>query len=160
MDAAEIATVLANVTEDEVADFREVFAQYDLNNSGDITWDEYKQVLEMMGETPTEQEMKELMAESGADERTGMAFHEFLLHMLDLSRGITANRYPGMFHVLEKVSHQQGQGKIKIESMHRIIRILCKDLSDEDVRSVLQEYDRDGNGELDFSEFKRMMSNS
>ena len=155
----EIQSILQAVSEDELADFREVFAQFDKNNSGDITWDEYKEVLELLGQSPTEREMKELIAESDMDGVGGMNFQEFLYHMLGLAGGIAEEQYASIFKVLETVSHQKGQGKIKIDSMHRIISMLCKDLSDADVRSILHEYDRDGNGELDFSEFKQLMSN-
>lgn len=155
----EIQRILQGVSEDELADFREVFAQFDKNNSGDITWDEYKAVLELLGQSPTEREMKELVAEGDIDGVGGLNFQEFLIHMLGLAGGIAEKQYASMFKVLETVSHQQGQGKIKIESMQRIISMLCKELSDADVRNVLHEYDRDGNGELDFSEFKQLMSN-
>ena len=56
-----------------------------------------------------------------------------------------------------KVFDREGRGEIAIEDLKRVMANLGDKLTEDEVDSIIQEADADGNGVIDSEEFIRMM---
>ena len=52
---------------------------------------------------------------------------------------------------------EDGSGRINMRNLRRISDELGRDMSDEELRDILDAADRDGDGELTFQDFFRVM---
>ena len=59
-----------------------------------------------------------------------------------------------MFEVFDKDKN----GSIDAGELKAIMMALGMEVTDEDVRGMIQEADNDGDGQIDYEEFARMMS--
>ena len=50
-----------------------------------------------------------------------------------------------------------GTGKILVEDMKYVLKNLPVSVTDEEVEAMIREVDKDGDGEIDLEEFKKMI---
>ena len=69
--------MLNQVTEEQKAEFKEAFSVFDNDGDGTITIEELGTVLRMLGQTPTEAELQDMINEVDADGNGAIDFPEF-----------------------------------------------------------------------------------
>jgi Ca2+-binding EF-hand superfamily protein len=72
---------------DQKAEFKIAFDQFDTDGSGDIDTSELKLVMEQVGQHPSPEEVKELVAEYDTDGNGELSFEEFLEMMAKWTMG-------------------------------------------------------------------------
>ena len=72
-----------NLTEDQIADFKEAFSLFDKDGSGTITVKELGSVMTSLGQNPTEAELQDMINEVDVDGDGTIDSKEFLLMMVD-----------------------------------------------------------------------------
>ena len=55
---------------------------------------------------------------------------------------------------------KDGNGKISSEELKIVMQNLGERLTDEEINEMIREADNDGDGEVDYEEFVKMMSSS
>ena len=55
------------LTEDQIAEFKEIFTLFDKDADGVVSLADLKKVLEAMGQNPSDEELKEMIEEVDAD---------------------------------------------------------------------------------------------
>lgn len=70
-----------NLTEEQIAEFKEAFALFDKDNSGSISASELATVMRSLGLSPSEAEVADLMNEIDVDGNHAIEFSEFLALM-------------------------------------------------------------------------------
>lgn len=68
----------ANFSREEVNEYKEAFLKYDLTGDGFLDFHEVTKMLELLGETKTATEVRELIAEVDEDGDKKLSFAEFL----------------------------------------------------------------------------------
>ena len=63
---------------EEILAYKEAFAYFDQDGNGSITVEELGEVLNQMGQNPTEQELKDMISEVDADRNGTIEFSEFI----------------------------------------------------------------------------------
>jgi len=140
-----IASTLSAV---DVQQLRKTFHEIDTDNTGTITMDELSVALKKLDLAETT-DVNSLMASMDVDGDGVLSYEEFLV--------ATAER--------QLVNHQQniwwafcemdrdGDGTITADELRQVL----KDESPEQVEQYMQEYDADGDGRIDYSEFLKML---
>ncbi|ETO17697.1 calmodulin [Reticulomyxa filosa] len=139
----------------EVRELREAFAYFDQNNDGEITTQEIGKVMTKIGLDVNEEELRDIMNDLDTNGDGHMDFDEFV-GMMDrrMSIGSQIDEMKLTFSVFDR----NGDGKIDFEELKEVLSCLGEEISDKDIKDMIQEADTNGDGYIDFEEFVKMMS--
>lgn len=79
--AKDNSTMADQLTEDQIAEFKEAFSLFDKDGDGTITTKELGTVMRSLGQNPTEAELSDMVNEVDADGNGTIDFPEFLTMM-------------------------------------------------------------------------------
>merc|ERR1711948_114238 len=133
------------LTEEQIAEFKEAFSLFDKDGDGTITTKELGTVMRSLGQNPTEAELQDMINEVDADGNGTIDFPEFCTLM--------ARKLKEAFRVFDK----DGNGFISAAELRHIMTNLGEKLTDEEVDEMLREADIDGDGQINYEEFVKVM---
>ena len=108
-----------------------------------------------LGFSPTEAEMKQILIEFDKDGSGTVDFSDFLQIMANkLKEPITEAELHQAFKIFDK----DGSGTISAVELRHAMTNIGEKLSDEEVEGILQDADVNGDGQLDFYEFSKMLT--
>ncbi|GAC92887.1 hypothetical protein PHSY_000445 [Pseudozyma hubeiensis SY62] len=174
------------LTEDQIAEFKEAFSLFDKDGDGTITTKELGTVMRSLGQNPTEAELQDMVNEVDADGNGTIDFPEFLTMM---ARKMKDTDSEEEIKEAFKVFDKDGNGFISAAELrhvyvqyprtvrpcrtsgheaecHRILAHtrfssgmtnLGEKLSDNEVDEMIREADVDGDGQINYDEFVKMM---
>merc|ERR1712085_62947 len=143
------------LSEDEVSDLKEAFSMFDIDGDGTITIIELREVMKSLGQNPTEKELKQMIRSVDADGNNEIDFDEFLILMS--SKKPSSDDPDKELRDAFAVFDDDNSGSISREELKKLMKNLGQSLSDGELDAMMDEVDTDGNGEIDFNEFKSMM---
>lgn len=142
------------LTEDQKADIKEAFDLFDPDGTGKIATKELKVAMRALGFEPKKEELKKLVADYDPDCLGKLSFEEFLrimsVKMLEKDPKEEVLRAFRLFDDDET-------GKISFKNLKRVARELGENLTDEELQEMIDEADKDGDGEISQEEFMRIM---
>ncbi|KAK1291697.1 putative calcium-binding protein CML41 [Acorus calamus] len=135
----------------------EVFSRFDVNRDGKITAEELKLFFASMGEEMKTEEAELAIAEldSDGDGDGVLDFKEFVVLMETTTTTDLKEDLRTAFGMFEE---EKGSGRITAGGLRRMLGRLGEERSYEECEVMIRAYDVDGDGELDFYEFQRMMT--
>jgi calmodulin len=121
---------------------------------GTITTKELGTVMRSLGQNPTEAELQDMINEVDQDGNGTIDFQEFIGLMARKMKDTDSEA-----ELLEafKVFDKDGNGFISAEELRHVMTNLGEKLTDEEVNEMIREADQDGDGQVDYSEFVKMM---
>ncbi|KAK0048204.1 Calmodulin [Biomphalaria pfeifferi] len=126
------------LTEEQIAEFKEVFSLFDKDGDGTITTKELGTVMRPLGQNPTEAELQDMINEVDAD---GNGTIKFLIttarKMKDTDSEVEIRE---AFRVFDK----EGNGFFKAAEFRHVMTNLGEKLTDEEVNEMIKEADGDG----------------
>ncbi|KAI9916471.1 hypothetical protein PsorP6_017160 [Peronosclerospora sorghi] len=142
------------LTEEQIAEFKEAFSLFDKDGDGTITTKELGTVMRSLGQNPTEAELQDMINEVDADGNGTIDFPEFLTMMARKMKDTDSEE-----EILEafKVFDKDGNGFISAAELRHIMTNLGEKLTDEEVDEMIREADIDGDGQINYEEFVKMM---
>merc|ERR1712193_561390 len=147
----ESATALSD---EEIAEFKEAFLLFDKDGDGTITTKELGIVMRSLGQNPTEAELHDMINEVDADGNGTIDFAEFLSLM---SRKVKDADSEEELMDAFKVFDKDGNGYISSAELRHVMTNLGEKLTDEEVEEMIREADVDGDGQVNYDEFVKMM---
>eukprot|EP01040_Poterioochromonas_malhamensis_P013662 gene13662-15055_t len=139
------------LTEEQIAEFKEAFSLFDKDGDGTITTKELGTVMRSLGQNPTEAELADMINEVDAD---GNGTIDFPLFLTMMARKMMDTDSEEAFKVFDK----DGNGLISVAELRHITTDLGeKLLYDEEVDEMIREAGIDGDGQIDYEEFVKMM---
>ncbi|KAL4874478.1 hypothetical protein BJY04DRAFT_203850 [Aspergillus karnatakaensis] len=144
-----------HLTEDQIAQFKEVFAVFDKDGTGDITATELGEVMRSLGQNPTDTELQDIIDELDVDRTGTIDFDEFLVMM---SRKVKDSDPEAELREAFAVFDKDKSGSISADELRQVLRSIGDDVSDKDVDEMLQLADVNGDGSIDYEEFVKLMS--
>nr|BBI93218.1 fusion protein of luciferase and GCaMP6f [synthetic construct] len=143
------------LTEEQIAEFKEEFSLFDKDGDGTITTKELGTVMRSLGQNPTEAELQDMINEVDADGDGTIDFPEFLTMMArKMKYRDTEEEIREAFGVFDK----DGNGYISAAELRHVMTNLGEKLTDEEVDEMIREADIDGDGQVNYEEFVQMMT--
>ncbi len=136
--------VRQDLTEEQRQEIKEAFDLFDTDKTGTIDYHELKVAMRALGFDVRKQEVLDLMRDYDRDGAGQIEFQDFL----DIMTTKINNRDPTE-EILKafKLFDEDGTGRISLKNLRRIARELGENLSDEELQAMIDEFDKDQDGE-------------
>lgn len=126
------------LTEEQIAEFKEAFSLFDKDGDGTITTKELGTVMRSLGQNPTEAELQDMINEVDADGNGTIDFPEFLTMMARKMKDTDSEEeIREAFRVFDK----DGNGYISAAELRHVMTNLGEKLTDEEVDEMIREGD-------------------
>ncbi|EMP39433.1 Calmodulin, striated muscle [Chelonia mydas] len=143
------------LAEEQIAEFKEAFSLFDKDGDGSITTGELGNVMQSLGQNPTEAELQDMIGELDTDGSGTVDFPEFLSLMARKMRDMDSEEE---IREAFRVFDEDGIRYISAAELRHVMTNLGEKLTDEEVDEMIKEADADGNGQVNYEEFVRMMA--
>ncbi|XP_071724660.1 calmodulin-7-like isoform X2 [Rutidosis leptorrhynchoides] len=154
------------LTDDQISEFKEAFSLFDKDGDGIfltafrsvivgcITTKELGTVMRSLGQNPTEAELQDMINEVDADGNGTIDFPEFLNLMARKMKDTDSEEeLKEAFRVFDKDQN----GFISAAELRHVMTNLGEKLTDEEVGEMIREADVDGDGQINYEEFVKVM---
>lgn len=146
------------LSQEEIDGCREAFIKFDTDHSGTIDVWELRLVLEAMGQKPTEEELFQMISEVDENMSGSIDFAEFL-KVIENQKERSEN-FDDESDMIDAFvacgGSQDTSGFVKRETLVKIIK---HDFGlTIDIEDLISKIDADNSGEIEFAEFKALLS--
>ncbi|KAF9562099.1 EF-hand [Agrocybe pediades] len=163
------------VGSESLATYKDAFSLFDKDSDGTISLNELGTVMRSLGRHPTDEELRDILNRIDKDHNGIIDFAEFvdLMGKRELSLvspalpggkaaavdlGITREEEElGELYAAFKEFDKDGSGKINITELGTVMNNLGEKLTEQELQMMIDEADLDGDHEISFSEFKKMV---
>ena len=155
-----MASIQHHLSDEERAEFKEIFDLVDEDKSGQISKAELKKLMATLRLHPTEDELTAMMREVDADGSGDIDFDEFVTVM---SRRVQADYTPEQLKSAFKVFETDNvpPGYVSTEVLEHALTTYGSDkLGQEEAAELLSTVDPEHTGKINYMEFINMMSSS
>merc|ERR1712078_195750 len=142
------------LTEEQKQEIKEAFDLFDTDGSGEIDSKELKVAMRALGFEPKKEEIQKMISDVDDDGSGTIGYPEFLKMMAHK----ILNRDP-KDEILKafRLFDDDETGKISFKNLKRVAKELGERMTDEELQEMIDEADRDGDGEVNEEEFLRIM---
>ncbi|XP_048460939.1 caltractin isoform X1 [Rhincodon typus] len=142
------------ITEEQKQEIREAFDLFDTDGAGSIDAKELKVAMRALGFEPKKEEIKKMIAEIDKEGTGKIDFNEFLAVITQkMAEKDTKEEILKAFRLFD----DDETGRISFKNLKRVAKELGENLTDEELQEMIDEADRDGDGEVNEQEFLRIM---
>eukprot|EP00127_Corallochytrium_limacisporum_P001606 Clim_evm3s70 gene=Clim_evmTU3s70 len=143
------------LTEEQKNEIKDAFDLFDGDKDGYIDYHELKVSMRALGFDMKKSELLRIMKEYDPNDHDRISFQDFF----DVVKEKVLNRDPEEeIRQAFKLFDDDGTGKISLKNMRRVARELGEGMNDEELQAMIDEFDRDGDGEINFEEFLAIMT--
>lgn len=145
------------LTEEQKQEIREAFDLFDTDGSGSIDAKELKVAMRALGFEPKKEEVKKMISDVDTDGSGTIGFDDFMALMtVKMAERDPREEIMKAFRLFD----DDETGKITFKNLKRVAKELGENISDEELQEMIDEADRDGDGEVSEEEFFRIMKKS
>ncbi|EDW16097.1 calmodulin-related protein 97A [Drosophila mojavensis] len=145
----------ADLTEEQIADFKEAFLLFDKENSGVINSRQLGNLMRSLGQNPTDIELKDMLNDVDVTGKEQIDFDKFCSLMC---RHAQENDLDEEFREAFMIFDRNEDGFISPAELRFVMANLGEKLTDEEIDDMIREADFDGDGKIDYEEFIYMIS--
>ncbi|ORZ19442.1 calmodulin [Absidia repens] len=143
------------LSEERLAEFRDAFNLFDRDRNGYIDTKELGAVMKSLNQNANEAELKDMINEADADGNGTMDFNEFISLMVKKRRDTDAvQELLEAFQVFDK----DGNNYISADELRQVMVSVGERLSEQELNEMIREADVDGDGQINYEEFVKMMN--
>ena len=150
------SNILENLTDEQIAEFKEAFQIFDKDGDGSITTKELGTVMRSLGQNPSDDKIRQMIIDVDEDKSETIDFKEFLGLM---AKKMKENDSEDELIEAFKMFDRDGNGKISAHELRYVMLSSGEDLTEQDIQEMVLEADTDGDGFIDYEEFVRIMMN-
>merc|ERR1711861_47511 len=144
----------AELTEEQKQEIREAFDLFDTDGSGAIDAKELKVAMRALGFEPKKDEIRKMISDIDKDGDGTIDFDEFMMMMTaKMAEKDSREEIIKAFRLFD----DDQTGKITFKNLKRVAKELGENMTDEELQEMIDEADRDGDGEVNEEEFLRIM---
>ncbi|XP_075807172.1 centrin-4 [Microtus pennsylvanicus] len=142
------------LNDDQKKEIKEAFDLFDVDGSGTIDVKELKIAMRALGFEPKKEEIRQMIAEIDKEGTGTICFEDFFAIM-----SVKMNEKDEKEEMLKafKLFDDDATGTISLNNIKRVAKELGENLTEEELQEMLDEADRDGDGEINEEEFLKMM---
>ena len=143
-------SIIDNLTDEQVIEFREAFQAFDKDGNGSITTKELGTVMRSLGQNLSESEIKEMIDIVDEDKNGTIDFQEFL-HLMARKMKIIDKEEELLdaFNILDR----DGSGKISKYELRYIIMSTDSKIKGDDIEDIIKTIGTDEEGKIDLQDF-------
>ncbi|XP_057443327.1 probable calcium-binding protein CML25 [Lotus japonicus] len=135
-------------------ELEKVFEKFDVNRDGKISSSELGSIMGSLGQSATKEELDNMIREVDSDGDGYISLEEFIeLNTKDIDPNEILENLRDAFSVFDI----DGNGSITAEELHNVMASLGDECSLEECQKMIGGVDSDGDGMIDFEEFRTMM---
>eukprot|EP00918_Siedleckia_nematoides_P055068 GHVU01120130.1.p1 GENE.GHVU01120130.1~~GHVU01120130.1.p1 ORF type:complete len:174 (+),score=37.80 GHVU01120130.1:77-598(+) len=140
--------------EEQKQEIKEAFDLFDADKTGRIDYHELKVALRALGFETNKAQVLEVMKEYDKNSTGSIDYNDFL----DIMTQKINDRDPNE-EIMKafKLFDDDNTGKISLKNLRRVARELGESLSDEELQAMIDEFDKDEDGEICEAEFMAIM---
>lgn len=131
-------------------EIREAFSLFDMDNDGLLDYHELKVALRALGFELSKREVLDIIHEYDSDDRNLISYENFF-HAVG-ERIINRDPMEEIRRAF-KLFDDDNTGKISFRNLKRVAKELGENLTDEELRAMIDEFDLDEDGEINEQEF-------
>uniref|UniRef100_UPI00358E147D troponin C, skeletal muscle-like n=1 Tax=Myxine glutinosa TaxID=7769 RepID=UPI00358E147D len=153
------ADARSHLTEEQIGEFKAAFDMFDADRGGDINTSELGNVMTLLGQNPSKEELDAIIEEVDEDGSGTIDFEEFLVMMVmqmkedAIQSGLSEEELADVFRILDR----NQDGYIDRDELWEILKHTGESISETEVDTLMIEGDKNNDGKLDFDEFLKMM---
>uniref|UniRef100_A0A803VWD9 EF-hand domain-containing protein n=1 Tax=Ficedula albicollis TaxID=59894 RepID=A0A803VWD9_FICAL len=140
--------------EEQQREIRDAFELFHTDGSGSIDLRELKVAMRALGFEPKKEEIKKMISDIDKEGTGKISFSDFLAVM---SQKMAEKDSKEEILKAFKLFDDDETGKISFKNLKRVAKELGENLTDEELQEMIDEADRDGDGEVSEQEFLRIM---
>ncbi|KAL5715854.1 hypothetical protein ACHQM5_017618 [Ranunculus cassubicifolius] len=137
-------------------DLEQIFKRFDTNGDGKISISELKSVITALGSEPSPTELQTMMAAIDTNGDGFIDLKEFSEFYLQSSGVDKEQELREAFDCYDKDKN----GVISAAELHTVLKSLGEKVTVSDCKKMIKAVDVDGDGNVNFEEFKKMMGYS
>ncbi|KAJ4974873.1 hypothetical protein NE237_008047 [Protea cynaroides] len=148
---------LQHMKSNQIEELENVFKKFDVNGDGRISWSELGAIMGSLGHPASEEELRKMIEEVDADGDGHIDLKEFIelnTNGVDTVKVIEDLKNAFLVFDIDK------NGLISPEELQTVLRSLGDESSLAECRKMISGVDCDGDGLINFEEFKIMMMGS
>ncbi|XP_072178277.1 calmodulin-like [Diadema setosum] len=145
------------LTEEQLKEFKDAFSHFDINGDGVISKEEFGNVVRMLGQNPTEEELKQVIEEFDEDENGVIDFNEFIKLVSVIPFTDKADQHDELMHAFQ-VFDKDGNGYISTDELKYAMKNLGEMMTDEQVAEMFTQADINQDGKINYAEFVELMT--
>ncbi|XP_020773258.1 uncharacterized protein cetn4 [Boleophthalmus pectinirostris] len=143
-----------DVTAEIKQEIKDAFDLFDTDGTGVIDVKELKVAMRALGFEPKKEEIKKMIADIDKEGSGTINFDDFLNMMTaKMSEKDSKEEILKAFRLFD----DDCTGKISFKNLKRVAKELGENLRDDELQDMIDEADRDGDGEVSEEEFLRIM---
>ena len=150
-----VKKVKPKLTEEQKQEIKEAFELFDTEGQGKIDAKELKVAMSAMGFQPKKEEIRQILAEYDRESSGTIEYRDFLdLMTIKMQERDPVEEMRQAFRLFI----DDDSDKISLRHLKRVAKELGENMTDEELQEMLEEADRDGDGEISEDDFIRIMS--
>jgi len=144
------------LSQEQIQDLKEAFAMFDKDGSDTIEASELAMVLQSLGDRTSQTVSQDVLDAFDTDSNRRISFDEFIKVMASKLTKSNADQRDLMeaFRVFDR----NGDGKISVAELSAVMKSLGETFDDAEINAMIREGDTDGDGEVVYEEFVKMMA--
>jgi len=145
---------ISSLTPDQLNEIKEAFSVFDANGNGAIDTQELRTAMRAMGFDATKAEVAEILKEKDPENTGSLEFETFrdIIGQLMLSRDpLTEIRR--VFCLFD----DDHDGYINLKNLKRVAKELGEDMTEEELKDMIDRFDTDKDGKINEAEFIAIM---
>jgi len=142
------------LTDAQLDEFRDAFRQFDSDGGGSIDASELKELMISVGQSPSDEEVLEMVRIADADGSGSVDFNEFVTLM---AHKMTEVESLDLVRDAFKIFDESGDGYISPEEMRKLMINVGEPVTLSDCMALCAEVDGNGDGQINFDEFSKVV---
>ncbi|XP_031492882.1 probable calcium-binding protein CML25 [Nymphaea colorata] len=144
----------SELPESYAKEMERVFRRFDANGDGKITWAELGWIMSSLGQQATAKELQEMVRQVDSDGDGSISLDEFIeLNTKGVDSSVALDDMRGAFSLFDV----DGNGFISCKELHKFLSKIGDSATMDECRKMIGGVDKDGDGLINFEEFKAMM---
>ena len=142
------------LTDDQINLLKEAFDLFDMEKTGQIDFHELKLTLKAFGFKISKEEMYSIKEKLDPNSNNKISFDEFIDFMTEKF----SERNPKEEAILAfDLFDEDKKGKINIKNLKKAVKEINENLSDNELKAIIEEFDTDGDGAISKEDFLKIM---
>ncbi|XP_071942146.1 centrin-3 isoform X2 [Antedon mediterranea] len=143
------------IADEQKQEIKEAFELFDTDYDGAIDYHELKVAMKALGFEVKKADVLKVLRDYDRENTGKISFKDFNEVMTDW----ILERDP-QEEILKafKLFDDDDSGKISLRNLRRVARELGENMTDEELRAMIDEFDKDGDGEINSEEFLSIMT--